>query len=149
VHPRFLAPWNALHVVYGFTAIASVPAALAVGVTSAFDWWGFSFAWFIAVVYVFANLSNLVFYWRFRRERFHIVWNLLVPLVGIGSQCLVLWQTVIVELWRQGWSGRSAQVLIVFAALATAVYVGYVNHTRTNRIPTSSQSCSSGSRTSP
>ena len=123
VHPRYRAPWNALHVIHIITVAAVVPLALWFGVTKTIDWWGSSFAWFIALVYIFANLSNAVFYWRFRRQQFHVAWNLLIPLIGIGAQCLVIWRTVVVELWKKGWFGRSAQIFILVVAVLTAAYV--------------------------
>ncbi|MBN1341699.1 MAG: APC family permease [Phycisphaerae bacterium] len=123
VHPRTSAPWHALHVVFVVTGLAIIPLALRIGVPQTIGWWGNCFAWFIAVVYIAANCSNVAFYLRYRRERFHLVWNLVVPVLGAGAQCIVLWQIVVVELWNAGWFGRSSQLFIVLMALATAIYV--------------------------
>jgi amino acid transporter len=123
VHPRTRAPWHALHVVFATTAIAVIPVALVVGATHTINWWGGCFGWFIAVVYIAANVSNIVYYWRFRRAAFHWLWNVAVPLVGLAAQCIVLWRVVLVELWRQGWFGRSSQLFIVVVAVASAIYV--------------------------
>jgi len=123
VEPKTKAPWHALHVVFAATVMAVVPVALQVGAPQTVAWWGNVFAWFIAVVYIFANLSNVVFYYRFRRRHFHVLWNLLVPLVGLAAQCLVVWRVVIVELWNQGGFGRSSQAFIIAVAIATGIYV--------------------------
>ncbi len=123
IEPKSQAPWNALHVVFIATAIAVIPVSLKIGAPRTVAWWSNVFAWFIAIVYVFANAANTAYYWRFRRERFHLIWNLLVPLIGLGAQCLILWRVVVVELWNQGWFGRSSQGFIALAALAGAGYV--------------------------
>jgi amino acid transporter len=122
VHPQFQAPWNALHVVHIATVLAVIPVAIIVGASPTILWWGNIFVWYVSVVYFFANLSNLVYYRRFARERFHLVWNLLVPVFGISVQLLLVWQLVIKELWRQGWFGRSGQGFIIAVAAATAIY---------------------------
>jgi len=130
VHPGTRAPWHALHVVFAVTTLAVVPVALIVGATHTINWWGGCFGWFIAVVYIAANASNVVFYWRFRRDRFHWLWNAIVPLIGFGAQCIVLWRVVIVGLWNQGWFGRSSQLFIVAVAIISAIYVHRVRRPR-------------------
>ena len=131
VHPGTKAPWHALHVVFGITAVAVIPVALKVGVPKTIGWWGNCFGWFIAVVYMAANVSNFAYYWRFRRERFNPLWNLLIPLVGLGAQAIVLWRVVIVELWHAGTFGRSSQAFIVVVAVLSAMYVHRVRRRRT------------------
>jgi hypothetical protein len=105
------------------TGIAVIPVALVVGATHTINWWGGCFGWFIAVVYIAANVSNIVYYWRFRRAAFHWLWNVVVPLIGLTAQCIVLWRVVIVELWHQGWFGRSSQLFIVAVVVVSAAYV--------------------------
>ena len=122
VRPRYKAPWNALHVVYLATILGVIPVALWIGATPAINWWANIVGWYIAAVYIFANLSNFVYYLRFARHQFHLVWNLLIPLIGIGAQLLVIWQLVIKEMWHQGWPGRSGQLFILAAILATVLY---------------------------
>jgi amino acid transporter len=131
VDPRSRAPRNALHVVYLATILGVIPVALVVGETPAINWWSHIFGWYIAVVYFFANLSNLVYYRRCLRHQFHFFWNLLVPVIGIGAQLLVVWQLVVKEMWKD-WFGRSGQIFIVAAMLMT---VAYVYLSRGRRVP--------------
>ena len=133
VHPRYKAPWNALHVVFLATALGVIPVALLVGATPTINWWTNVFAWYIAIIYICANVSNIIYYRRFLRERFHWSWNLFVPAVGITAQFLVIWQLVIKELWNQGRFGQSAQLFIILATAATALYA----YSRRRRRPTS------------
>ncbi|HZZ43958.1 MAG TPA: APC family permease [Tepidisphaeraceae bacterium] len=123
VHPKTQTPWNALHLVYVAVLLVTIIPLWLVGADKTMEWWGFVFGWFVGLVYVVANLANIVFYWRFRRERFHYVWNLLVPGIAIIVQVFVIWQGVIVQLWASGTSGRSAQVFIATVTLATGIYV--------------------------
>ncbi len=122
VHPRFQVPWNSLHVVFATTLLGVVPVAVLAGETSTIRWWGNVVGWYIAVVYVAANLSNIVYFRRFARDRAHALWNMVVPILGIGAQLLLVWQLVIRELWNQQWFGRSGQVFIVAATMATVAY---------------------------
>jgi amino acid transporter len=122
VHPRYKAPWNALHVVFLATALAVIPVTLIVGADGTINWWSNVFAWYMAIIYVCANLSNILYYRRFLQDRFHWSWNLLVPVIGIGAQVLVIWQLVIRGLWSAGWFGQSAQLFIILTTAATALY---------------------------
>ncbi len=122
LHPRFRSPWNALHLVYGAALLAALPA-LVYGPNRGIDFWAGISGWYIAIVYVSVNVASIVFFWRFRRAKFHVAWNLLVPLIGIAAQVLVIWQSIIVELWNSGTLGHCAQGLIVIVSAITAVYV--------------------------
>jgi amino acid transporter len=133
LHPRFRSPWNALHLVYGAALLAALPA-LVYGPNRGIDFWAGISGWYIAIVYVSVNVASIVFFWRFRRAKFHVAWNLLVPLIGIAAQVLVIWQSIIVELWNSGTLGHCAQGLIVIVSVITAVYVG-VHHVRRRNEP--------------
>ena len=108
LHPRFLSPWNALHIVYGAALLGALPPALVYGPNQGIDFWGGISGWYIAIVYIFVNVASIVFFWRFHRAKFHVVWNLLVPVIGIAAQVLVIWQSIIVELWNSGTLGHCA-----------------------------------------
>ncbi|MDC0935919.1 APC family permease [Pirellulales bacterium] len=123
VHPQHRTPWNALHLVFLVTTLAFAPLSLVIGSVGAINWWGSVIVWFIIAVYFATNVCNLVYYWRFRREKFSIIWNLAVPLIAMTIQTLVVWQVVIKELWGAGWFGRSAQLCIVILSTLTAIYV--------------------------
>lgn len=123
VRPATQTPHNALHVVYGATLLALFPAVFMVGPDKTIDWWGNTFGWFIGIVYTAANLANIVFYARFRRPQFSLIWNFLVPMAAIVIQLVMLWRSVIVHLWDGGVVGRANLLLI--AAITTASF-GYV-----------------------
>ena len=109
---------------YGAALLAALPPALIYGPNQGIDFWGGISGWYIAIVYVSVNVASIVFFWRFRRAKFHFAWNLLVPVIGIAAQVMVIWQSIIVELWNSGTLGHCAQGLIVVVSVITAVYVG-------------------------
>jgi amino acid transporter len=123
VHPKHRTPSSAIHVVLLLTIVAFAPITFLTSAGSAIAWWGSVIVWFIIVVYFATNLCNIVFSWRFRRDRFSVVWNLFVPLIAMAVQLYVVWHVVIRELWNIGWFGRSAQLFIVLASTINAVYV--------------------------
>lgn len=126
LHPRFLSPWNAQHLLYGAVLLATIPGVWMYGTDRTLEWWSGSFAWFVGVVYVFANVVNCIYYLRFARERFHLVLNLAIPAIAAAVQLLVLWQSVVIQLWQSGALGRRAQAFIAFVSIGTLLYVLYV-----------------------
>jgi amino acid transporter len=123
LHGKFQSPWNALHVLFAFTILGTIPAVFLFGTDNTINWWGFTLGWYIAVVYLTANLVNIVYYWRFARARFNPILNALIPAAAIAVQLVFLWQTVIVELWQNGALGRSAQAYIALMSVMTLIYV--------------------------
>ena len=121
--PAFsLALERPAHRVWGDPARRSAGAIY--GPNRGIDFWAGISGWYIAIVYVSVNVASIVFFWRFHRAKFHVAWNLLMPVVGIAAQVLVIWQSIIVELWNSGTLGHCAQGLIVLVSVITAVYVG-------------------------
>jgi hypothetical protein len=73
-----------------------------------------------------ANLVNIVYYWRFARDRFHPLLNFVFPVIAILVQLAVIWMSVITELWGKGLQGRSAQGFIVAVSAIITIYVLYI-----------------------
>jgi len=132
VHGRYKAPWNAFHTVHTTTIAGILAVALVVGANRAIAWWGLIVGWYIAVVYIFANVSNIVYFARYTRDRFNVALNLLIPLIGIAAQVLVIWRVVLVEMWNEQVFGRTGQA---FIAAATAATVFYAYRCRTGQLP--------------
>lgn len=122
VHPRHQTPWNALHAAFALTAAATLIPAFLIGPVPTIAWWGNIISWFILSVYFTTNLCSMIYYYRFERARFSLVWNLLVPALAMCSQLWVIWKVLVNELWTAGWVGRSAQAFILVSALLTAWY---------------------------
>jgi amino acid transporter len=90
VHPRFKTPSMAIHVQgalgiviaigLGFALYNSGPAPSPL---NAFALLGTVATLVIVFIYILTNLANVVFYLRHERAEFNVVWNLIVPVVGI------------------------------------------------------------------
>ena len=122
LHPKFLAPWNAIHLSFGFAFVCVMPAVFLCGPNTTIDWWSFTAAWFIGIVYVAANLVNIVYYWRFARSQFNPMLNFVIPSIALMVQVWVVFRSAIVELWDMGAIGRSSQLFMFISAAATIAY---------------------------
>lgn len=121
LHPRYQVPWNAMHLIFAVTLVVDVVWALLVGLYNAFSWWGSAIVFFALVTYVFVNLSNIIFFYRFRRERFNIFLNLFIPLIGIAVGIYLLYNSFFVSLWNAGWQMGQSIVVTSLILLALAV----------------------------
>jgi amino acid transporter len=130
IRPRRQVPANAA------TAVLLVAFAGAVAMAglqhtffSAFIWYGEISVFFALIAYIMVNLASFLFYRRFRREKFNVVWNLLIPLIGIAIDVYVLWQSFFVALWGTGWALGTSVIAFGFAILVLGVaYVFFVRH---------------------
>ncbi|HET7419474.1 MAG TPA: APC family permease [Candidatus Dormibacteraeota bacterium] len=90
VHPRFKTPYMAIHV-QGALGIAVALilgfALLNVGTPNsplnAFALLGTIATLIVVCIYILTNLANIVFYMREQRSEMNVLWNLIVPALGI------------------------------------------------------------------
>ena len=98
---------------------------------NAYVWFGESSVFFALVTYVLVNIASIAFYRRFLRERFNPVLNLVVPVIGIGLDLYVLWQSFFVALWDGPFgTGRSVVVFAVAWCLVALAYVVWLRARR-------------------
>src|SRR5947209_5655261 len=84
VHPRFKTPYVAVHVQGALgIAIALILGFALGGPLNAFALLGTIATLVIVILYILTNLSNLVFYWREHRDEMNLIWNVVVPVLGI------------------------------------------------------------------
>jgi amino acid transporter len=121
LNPRYLAPWNAIHLAFAFTFLAILPV-FKFGADATIEWWSSTIGWFIGIVYIAANLVNIVYYWRFARSQFHWALNFAIPGVALIVHICVVWQSAIVELWGTGLAGQSAQAFMLVTGVGILVY---------------------------
>ncbi|MFL5699988.1 MAG: hypothetical protein ACJ797_23160, partial [Ktedonobacteraceae bacterium] len=125
LNARHQVPFNALTVVLigGFVG-ALVMAILQQSYFNAYVWFGEISVFFALVTYIAVNLASISFYRRFRPQKFNVAWNLIVPIVGIGIDLYILWQSFFVALMGSGFAlGQSVVLFAVVWCLIAVVYV--------------------------
>lgn len=123
LHPKFQTPWNAMHLIFPVTIVLDLIFGAWVGQYNAFAWWGSAIVFFALVTYMFVNLANLVFFLRYRRDKFNWFLNGVVPVVGIVIDVYLLYSSFFVSLWSSGFAmGQSIVLLAVLVLLAVVVY---------------------------
>ena len=91
VHPRFNTPSVAIHVqgalgiaialILGFALYNVGPAPSPL---NAFALLGTVATLIIVGIYILTNLANIVFYWREQRSELNVLWNVIVPVLGVA-----------------------------------------------------------------
>lgn len=119
LHARFQTPWRAeaatLLVSLVFLFVISLWQG---GPASAYAYLGEVFVFFVLVLYIFVNLANIVYHWRFRRGQFNWFLNGFIPVAGIVIDGYILYKGFFVsEVSLPFKSGSS----IVWFSLAWAV----------------------------
>jgi amino acid transporter len=83
------------------------------------------------LTYLAVNVANVVYHWRFARERFHVFMHAVVPVIGIAVVLFVVYKSYLGSLWDAGWTyGRSVQLAVVVWLVLGLVWVLYVRRTR-------------------
>jgi len=132
IHGRTQAPWNAGHLVFALSLVATViwPIFLTNSTTGApdplasFIWFAGAITFFALVVYIFVNLANILFHWRFARPEFNYLTNLVVPVVGIAVDLVLMWNAFFVSLWNTT-DFRMGQAVVYACVAVLALGVVY------------------------
>jgi amino acid transporter len=119
---RFQVPYNALTVVLVVSFVGAILMAfLQHSYFNALVWFG-ELAVFVALVtFIAVNVSNIFFYRRFRLWKFNLIWNLLVPIVGIGINLYILWRSFFCSPVECGLCPRSECCSLRFALVYRCV----------------------------
>lgn len=123
LHEKYKTPWNALH--FGFALVIVVAGLISVlsGPTNVWTWCGEATVFFAVLTYLFVNLSNILYYRRFKKAEFHWFWNGIVPVVGIIILAYTLYQAFFVSLWGGDFAlGKSVVLVCVLFAVVGFIY---------------------------
>jgi len=75
------------------------------------------------LTFLAVNLTNFLYYYRYRRDLFHPVWNGVIPAIGMVFDSYVLYKSFFQELLAQDWKqGKSVVVVSLLLALAAAAF---------------------------
>jgi putrescine importer len=111
---RYRLPWNAMTVGLVATTIVTLVLGKVLGLANQYDWTGTMASFLGLLTYFCVNAANIIFYLRYRRDRFSIVLNGVIPVLGIAIVLYILYKSYFASLWDAGWTyGRSVQVAVV------------------------------------
>jgi len=122
-------PWNAMHIVYVVTLVGLFFVNLWLrNANSTFVWWAGSVVFFALITYIFVNLSNFLYFWRFAKNKFNWFLNGVVPAVGIGLDGYLIYKSFFNSLWGAGFDmGRS---IIYFGLAVVALSAAWAYYAR-------------------
>src|SRR5579884_110313 len=120
LHSKRQVPWNAMHVVYGATFLGLFLVTIWLrNADSNYIWWAGSIVFFALITYIFVNLSNFLYFWRFARHKFNWFLNGVVPAGGIALDGYLIYKSFFKSLWNAGFdTGRS---IIYFGLIVVAL----------------------------
>jgi amino acid transporter len=133
VHPRFKTPYVAIHVqgaigiavalVLGFALYNAGPSPTPL---NAFALLGTVATLIIVGIYILTNLANIVFYWRVQRAEMNVVWNVIVPVVGILIFIPVLIASFGIDFGGLGIVGLTPPASYAPAVVAVWMVIGVI-----------------------
>ncbi len=111
---RYRLPWNAMTVGIILTTIVTLVLGKVLGLANQYAWTGTMASFLGLLTYFCVNAANIIFFLRYRRDRFNILLNGVVPVVGIAVVIYILYKSYFAALWDAGWTyGRSVQLAVV------------------------------------
>jgi amino acid transporter len=94
----------------------------------AFNWWSFALVFFATLTFMAVNLANAIYFFRFARQDFRLISNLLIPAIGFVVNAYLLYAAFFSALWSSDLpTGRS---VVIGCLLALGVEVAAVAYMR-------------------
>ncbi len=123
INQRYLVPRNAMTLGIGVTTVVTLILGATLGLSNQYNWTGTMTSFLGLLTYFAVNATNVIFFWRFRREQFNWFLNLLVPVFGMLVVLYILYNSFLVSLWQAGWAyGQSVQLAV---AIWLALGIGW------------------------
>jgi amino acid transporter len=114
LNTHYRVPWNAMTLGIVLTTAVTLILGAVLGLANQYNWTGTMTSFLGLLTYFAVNVVNVVFFWRFRREKFNWFLNGVVPLIGIIVVLYILYNSYLVSLWAAGWAyGQSVQLAVV------------------------------------
>ena len=114
LNQRYQVPRNAMTIGIILTTIVTIILGALLGLANQYTWTGTMTSFLGLLTYFSVNAANIIFFHRFRKDRFNWFLNGAVPIVGMLVVVYILWNSYGVSLWNAGWEyGRSVQLAVV------------------------------------
>lgn len=122
--PTRQVPTHALHLIFLLTTLFVLIPAFLLGIYNTYIWWGKAVVFFALVTYLLVSIANPIFYLRFRRKKFSVIWNGLIAFPALGINLYLLYKAFFVECWRSDWAtGKSVIAFAVAWMSVGAIHV--------------------------
>jgi amino acid transporter len=96
------------------TTIVTLVLGKVLGLANQYAWTGTMSSFLGLLTYFCVNAANIIFFLRYRRDRFNVLLNGVVPVIGIAVVVYILYKSYFASLWDAGWTyGRSVQIAVV------------------------------------
>jgi amino acid transporter len=110
---RYGLPWNAMTLGIVLTTIVTLILGKVLGLANQYGWTGTMSSFLGLLTYFCVNAANIIYFARYRRDRFSIWLNGVVPVIGIVVVVYILYKSYFASLWDAGWTyGRSVQIAV-------------------------------------
>jgi amino acid transporter len=114
LNAHYRVPWNAMTLGIVLTTAVTLILGAVLGLANQYSWTGTMTSFLGLLTYFAVNVVNVVFFWRFRRDKFNWFLNGVVPAIGIIVVLYILYNSYLVSLWMAGWAyGQSVQLAVV------------------------------------
>lgn len=111
---RYGLPWNAMTLGIVLTTIVTLVLGKVLGLANQYGWTGTMSSFLGLLTYFCVNAANIIFFLRYRRQRFNVLLNGVVPVIGMAVVVYILYKSYFASLWDAGWTyGRSVQIAVV------------------------------------
>jgi amino acid transporter len=128
-------PGNAMTLGLIVTVVVTLLLGAILGTASQYNWSATMSSSLALLTYLGVNISNIVYHWRFERERFKVFSHAVVPVFGIVVVCFVIYKSYLGSLWDAGWTyGRSVQLAVVIWLLLGVCWMAYVRRSNPNAL---------------
>jgi amino acid transporter len=115
-------PREALHAVFGLVIVGNVAAVLILkNGLEAFTWWANAMVFFATLTFAAVNAANICYFRRITPERYKILPNLIVPIVGVASTLYVMYESFFVALW--GTDFRTGRSVVYFCVMLFVLFM--------------------------
>lgn len=119
LHPHHRIPINAMALVFVTVVVSAAATMLLLGNGIAgFLWWSNAMVFFFTLTFIGVNIANIFYFRRVLPERFRILPNLVVPLLGLATNLYLLYNAFFVALWFDP-SGNGKSTVVACLGLLT------------------------------
>ncbi|MCF6310852.1 MAG: APC family permease [Verrucomicrobiales bacterium] len=123
LNKKHQVPWNAIHLTFLLTFIFTLVPTAITGIYNTYMWWGKAVVFFSLLTYTLVSIANPLFYLKYKKEQFSILWNGVIAFVSLAINLYLMFAVFFTECWQQDWlTGKSVIAFTVVWMLLGVIY---------------------------